>query len=149
MAKNIDELLLHIRGMRGATYGVGASREEIHRAEEILGGIFPRSFKRYLETLGWLTIGPHEVFGLGRDTPRHLCLVDITLSERLEFVPPIPKALVPFYNDGSGNHYCFNPSISGENDSCIVFWDHELPADQVPSEVAESFTAWLEHIIAA
>ncbi len=146
MARDIGDLLSHIRGLRGAAYGVGASSEEVRQAEMALGVNFPWSFSRYLEAVGWLSLGPHEVFGLGCDVPRHLRLVEIASSERREFHPPIPESLVPFYNDGGGNHYCIDLSASREGESPVVFWDHELPPGQVPNRVADSFGDWLESI---
>ena len=60
-------------------------------------------------------------------------------------VPSWPKHLVPFFQDGHGNAYCFDTE-SMSQDYPVVFWDHELTRDENvarPGETDESFSAWV------
>ena len=49
-------------------------------------------------------------------------------------------------NDGGGNHHCLDLSRATTEDAPVVFWDHEHEdgPQQVPSDWAPSFSAWLE-----
>lgn len=147
MAADVDSLMKKIRDLPDATHGVGTTIEELRQAEITLGVNFPWSFRRYLEILGWLSLGSREFFGLGCDVPEYLQLVKVTLSERSEVYPPLPESLLPFYNDGSGNHYCIDISVRRGMESPVVFWDHDLPPEQQPDEIADSFAVWLGSII--
>jgi hypothetical protein len=43
----------------------------------------------------------------------------------------LPPLLVAFYNDGMGNQVCFDTRhTSDDGEYPIVFWDHELGADE-------------------
>ena len=59
-----------------------------------------------------------------------------------EMHPPISPHLLPFWNDGCGNHYCLDTSASAAEPP-IVFWDHELGSDQEPYFYAKDFATWL------
>ncbi len=55
-----------------------------------------------------------------------------------------PKHLVPFFQDGHGNAYCFDTRASSP-DYPIVFLDHELTRDENIARTGEtdaSFTEW-------
>lgn len=121
--------------------GTGATEEEIRNAENALGIPFHGGFRKFLMRFGWGGVVGVELYGLGKNVPFHLNLVTLTLSERTEMHPRLRKELLPIFNDGAGNHYCLDTSISGEPP--IVFWDHEAGADQIPEVDDMNFSAWL------
>ena len=122
-------------------FGLGASSNEIDNAQELLNIPLQGSYRLFLQEFGWLDTGVIEIYGLGSDVPKHLNLVDITRSERTEMHPPLLHHLIPVMNDGSGNLYCIDSRPKGIG--AIVFWDHDLNADQEPEFVALSFEKWL------
>lgn len=62
-----DELLRILRGMDSPDVAAGrpAAAEAIAAAESALDAAFPPSYRRFLETLGWLEAEGREVFGIG------------------------------------------------------------------------------------
>jgi hypothetical protein len=125
--------------------GIGASADEILLAERVLDVQLSGGYRKFLERFGWLAIGPDEIYGLGKDVPRHLSLADITLSEWTEMRPRLRRSLIPVLNDGGGNLYCIDTSAGKDGVLPMVFWDHELDANQVPEIVSPSFEDWLGH----
>ena len=101
-----------------------------------------------------------KFYWIGTDSMGMGNIISANRQERLESSSPLPDFLVAFYNDGMGNHVCFDTrrrTESGEHP--IVFWDHELEADEnlAASEheaenresagrIAQSFPDWLKHI---
>jgi cell wall assembly regulator SMI1 len=145
-----EDVSARLRRSPEAETGVGASPEEIERAERKLSAQLPGPYKRFLREFGWGGVGHWEVFGLGRDVPPYLDLVHVTLEERTEFRPRLPPHLVPIMNDGAGNHHCLDTSAVKDGDECpVVFWDHahELAESQTPTELAPDFTAWLSQMV--
>lgn len=124
-------------------FGRGASPAEIAAGEQALGLTFPESYRAFLSEFGWGGVEDIEVFGLGLDVPTFLDLVRVTHVERLEAEPQLPQHLLPILNDGYGNHYCLDTSIRNDNESPVVFWDHEAGPDQEPEVVASTFVDWL------
>lgn len=61
-------------------------------------------------------------------------------------VPSWPSQLIPFFQDGYGNCYCFDRSKKGlGGEHPVVFWDHEHTRDENivrMGETDESFEAW-------
>jgi cell wall assembly regulator SMI1 len=134
-----------LQGM-GAEPGDGATAAEIRRAESQLGVTFPPSYSTFLRDVGWLSLPGLETYGLGRGTPDYYELVRSTLDERHVAHPHLPPHLLPFMNDGAGNHYCLDTSQKNELGECpVVFWDHEAEdgPDQTPAQVAPDFHTWL------
>jgi hypothetical protein len=138
--RDLEEKLLSYE-RRGQ--GAGASEEEVRNAEDQLSVSIAGGFRRFLTRFGWVRVNAVEIFGLGRDVPRHLDLIRLALSERTEMEPQIPPELLPVYNDGGGNLYCLDTSRRKEGEDPIVFWDHELGRDQTPDFVSETFVDWL------
>lgn len=123
--------------------GQGASEEQLVAAERELGLKISGGYRKFLKRFGWLGIGPTEVYGLGTGVPKHMDLVNITLSERTEMRPRLRQSLIPLMNDGGGNLFCIDAtSVEGESQP-VVFWDHDLDVDQTPEQVAPSFEDWL------
>lgn len=130
-------------------HGPGAMVGEIADCERELGVRFVGSFFHYLQTYGWLNVGSNEIYGLGATIESWRRLKEMTLSERTEMSPPLPRHLVTFYNDGFGNQHCLDARYVVDDEHRIVFWNHELGPDQTPAFIANSFADWLRLLIAA
>jgi len=122
--------------------GNGADDETIATAENKLGVIFPKAFRRFLSEWGYFEYKSAESYGLGDGVPSHLDLVRNALAERNQFHPHIPPHLVPFMPNGCGDHYCIDTSVA-RDDPPVVFWDHELDVNQKPLILAKTFSSWL------
>jgi len=128
----------------GREQGSGASADEILDAEQKLGIQFIGSFRRFLERFGWIGVGPVEIYGIGTDVPKHLNLVEITLSERSEMRPALRHEFIPVMNDGRGNLYCLDTAYRIDIEVPIVLWDHEQGSGQRPTKISKSFAEWLD-----
>lgn len=95
-------LYARIRKYPSATFGVGASDDEVALVEAALGVRLPAAFVAFLHEFGWGGAGDLELFGCGKDVPPYLDLVRLTISERMEARPALPHYLVPIANDGMG-----------------------------------------------
>jgi hypothetical protein len=135
---NMDMLESLVCSLTDSALGAGASPLEISNAERTLAVRFPPSLKAYLRRLGWLRAGHMELFGLGRDVPKYLDLVNVTLWERNESGCPLPHQLLPVHNDGAGNLSCID-TRSG----AVMVWSHELGQGQVPELVGKDLIEWL------
>ncbi len=137
------ELVRRLHSLREAEFGQGATAREIKLAEEQLGIEFPDSYKAFLGQFGWASKDGLELYGLGKDVPAYLDLVTVTLSERTEMRPYLPRSLVPLMNDGAGNHYCLDVECGEQGECPVVFWDHTLGESQDPEHVARDLETWL------
>lgn len=120
--------------------GKGASEADVAAAEKALGVPIRGDYRRFLLELGWGGAGHLELFGLGSDVPRHLDLVERTLSQRTEMHPRIPHDLLPIMNNGGGDLYCLDTTTPGPK---VVGWWHEEGESQTPTEEADDFATWL------
>ena len=136
-----DELKTRFQAREDRAFGVGASESEIDDAERTLLVPIVGTYRSFLLEFGWGGVGSFEVFGLGADVPPYLDLVAVTHSERAEMHPPLPRHLIPIMNDGGGNLYCLDSTVSTEPP--VVFWDHERGPNQRPEACAENFLEWL------
>jgi cell wall assembly regulator SMI1 len=125
--------------------GRGASPIEIQDAQQALGAEFPRSYRQFLRIYSWAKLKHDYVFGLGGDVPKHFNVVEVTKSEREEVFPILPRHLIPIMNDGAGNHYCLDTRQRVDDETPVVFWDHEAVEgdSQTPDLVSPSFEAWI------
>jgi hypothetical protein len=67
----------------GANFVGGASNEMIEQAERKLNFKFPKEYKELVESLGVVSIGSQEIFGLGVEG--YLNVVETTLEERKQY----------------------------------------------------------------
>ena len=141
MTLEFSELEARILSRSDREEGTGANVEEIGYAERRIGVLLTGGYRRFLERFGWLGAGSIEIYGVGVGVPKHMSLIDLTLSERTEMRPRLPSNLVPVMNDGAGNLYCIDTTL-GAN-APIRFWDHDLGADQAAEQVSPSFEDWL------
>lgn len=144
---NLDSLLDRIKTLEDCDFGQGAAEAEIDEAEKSLGIKLPEEYVDFLRRVGWVSVGGLELFGLGKEVPKHLNLVSATMKERHKFRPHIPTFLIPLMADGFGNHYCL--FIEGPDTGKVSFWDHEHKdaEQQQPEIVGSGLINWLnEHI---
>lgn len=144
---SIAEMNDRIRLFADKQCGQGATSEEIATAESSLRVAFPKSYRSFLETVGWGRFAHEEIYGLGSDAPISLQLVRNTVAERSAMTPQMPHHLIPVMNDGAGNHYCLDTSKFREGECPMVFWDHEQTAAQVPEYVDTSFDRWIIQLL--
>ena len=138
-----DTIQRRLKAYEHAEFGLGATDDEIDKAESVLGTPLRGSYRAFLETFGWGGVEDIEIFGLGADVPNYLNLVAVAESERTEAQPQLPSHLVPVTNDGGGNLYCLDASEPYREEFPVVFWDHDRQSSQTPDLVAESFAEWL------
>lgn len=139
---NIEDISRHLESFESRCFGAGAKEDEIARAEHILGVKLRGGYRRFLARFGWGGVMDVEIYGLGSDTPTHLELTRLTLSERIEMTPRLPIHLIPLMNDGGGNLYCLDCSTPGDEPR-IVFWDHTDTEAQTPETMGRDFFSWL------
>ena len=132
--------------------------DAVARAESDLSIRFPASFVSFMRESRPMELPPcAEFYWVGEESLGAGHIVAANRREREEAGAPLPHFLVAFYNDGMGNQVCFDTRRSGDGEYPIVFWDHELEAEEnlaasvCPSEtsesagiVAASFSAWLK-----
>ena len=125
--------------------GSGAPATDIESAEMRLGVRIDGGFRDFLLLFGWGGVSHIELYGLGPDVPTHLDLIAITESERQEMHPPLPMALVPITNDGSGNLLCITLQVQSGNESPVFLWQHDHPdgSKQLLRQEASTFAEWL------
>ncbi len=134
-----SELATRLLQFGGRHLGSGVLDDEINVEERNLGIRIEGGYREFLKQFGWGGVGHLELYGLGGPPP--LDLGRVTQSERLEMEPHLPTHLLPVMNNGGGDLYCLDTSVT--NEPPVVFWDHEGGANQVPKVVAESFSSWL------
>lgn len=100
MSMTFEEMKARMCAAGSMEVGKGASEAEIAVAEKTLGVPIQGDYRRFLLEFGWGGAESLELFGLGADVPRHLDLVEITLSERTEMHPRLPHHLLPLMNNG-------------------------------------------------
>jgi len=120
--------------------------EELAHAESYLGAPLPPTFKVFLASAGSYKLPYWETFWVGDDSLGYRNIIEANRSEREDAEPALPPFLITFHNNGMGDQLCFDTRFRALNGEYpIVFWDHELPADQDPNVVADSFAHWLYH----
>jgi|ERR1043166_489468 cell wall assembly regulator SMI1 len=144
---DIEELQRRIRDFADKDCGAGATPEQVAEAERQLRVTFPPTYRGFLREFGWARFSHQELYGLGRDVPRHLDLLRNTLSERDGMRPALPPSLVPIMSDGAGNHYCLATSEVSGGACPVVIWNHELGEDQQPQVASPTFETWLVDLL--
>lgn len=104
-------------------------RDEVERR---LGIIFPAHYVNFVERLKGMAVPVQDILEAVPDASQ----------------PSWPKYLIPFFQDGQGNCFCFDVRAqSREGEYPIVFRDHELTPDENMVRTATtdvSFAAWAE-----
>ena len=135
------------------------SASEVASAESFLKIKFPASFVSFMHEARPMQLNYCAVFyWVGGEGLREGNIVVSNRREREEASSPLPSFLISFYNDGMGNPVCFDTRYPAEDGEYpIVFWDHELSAeenldastkasegDESAGIVARSFPDWLK-----
>jgi hypothetical protein len=136
--------------------------EAVTRAEAVLGIRFPASFVSFMRESRAMQLPLcAEFYWIGEEGLGTSNILAANRREREESSSPLPAFLVAFYNDGMGNQVCFDTRHRSEGGEYpIVFWDHELGAEEnlafvervsQSSEsagvIASSFPDWLRTIV--
>jgi hypothetical protein len=116
-----EDLAALMRKHKEQDLGNGVNEGRIAEAELALGVCIRGGYRHFLTSFSYGGFAHIEIYGLGG--PSYLDLVNVTLSERKEMVPPLPPSLLPFHNDGGGNQYCLDTESGAE--PTVVFWSHE------------------------
>ena len=105
---------------------------EIRNAEISLKLKFPDTFIAFMRNSRELNLPLcAQFYWVGDDSLGTVNIVSANFAERNASGSRAPDFFVAFYNDGMGNQVCFDtrrPNSNGEYP--IVFWDHELDADE-------------------
>ena len=134
------------------------SDEAVARAEADLSIKFPGSFVSFLRESHAMKLPLcAQFYWIGGESLGADGIVAANRREHEEAGSPLPRFLVAFYNDGMGNQVCFDiRRCSPDGEYPIVFWDHELGAEENLSAsqraaessesagiIATSFPDWL------
>ena len=134
MQNDLENIFTQLRNLpMGSDRGSGATEQQICEAEKDLDCIFPIQYRQFLSTIGWCSLGPHEVFGLGNDIPDFLNVIMQTLFERK--LSPNIGSHVAIFNDGGGNIVWLN-CLRG----AIVQRDHDT--GQIV-DLDQDFLSWI------
>jgi hypothetical protein len=140
--KGWGELATLVSGDPGIETGIGTlpSQAAIAAGEAEIGA-FPPSYRRFVETYGWLAAPALTVYGLGPEIGDHMNVVIETLAERNVFQPRLPPDLIAVAPDGGGNYWCLRvASLPSDAPTPVYFHDHETAE---VSEDAPDFVRWL------
>ncbi|KFZ36846.1 hypothetical protein HR45_13655 [Shewanella mangrovi] len=83
-----------------------ASDEQIARAELALGLTFSPEYRSYLQSMGVVSFGANETFGLGVKDTSFLNIVS-ALSDFRSFAN-FPHSLIPISDIGDGHYYMYD-----------------------------------------
>jgi SMI1-KNR4 cell-wall len=140
-----EELRDALRARPDLEAGAPLRPEAIDLAERRLGGL-PRDYRAFLEDFGWVSLGPHEVFGLGVDIPPYLDVARVNDGEWTE--GQLPRHLLAVMNDGAGNLSCIDLAATAEGDAqTVVLWDHEVSPSEGPIPLATTFSDLLGRVL--
>jgi hypothetical protein len=129
--------------------------ETVASAESALCISFPASYVSFMRESRPMELPLcAEFYWVGEDSLGSRHIVAANLREREDV---LPHFLVAFYNDGMGNRVCFDTRRSEDGEFPVVFWDHELGAEEnlaasghraenfeSAGVVATSFPEWLK-----
>ncbi len=104
--------------------------------EATLGVAIRGDYRHFLTNVGWCKFSGDVVFGIG--APFEADVLRITLRERGRAREPLPRHLIPFFNNGAGDLNCIDTRKGGN--PRVVCWLHES-AEAVFE--AHSFGSWL------
>ena len=141
LTMGFDELRDALRARPDLEAGTPLPMKEIDVAERQLGSL-PEDYRAFLQEFGWVSLGPHEVFGLAVDVPPYLDVVRVNESEWTE--GQLPRNLLAVMNDGAGNLSCIDLTAVSRGDvSTVVLWDHEVSPIDGPIPLTSTFSELL------
>ena len=135
---------------------------QIAEAERLLGHPLPPSYREFMNLGGLLLRPGWDLYWVGGPEMARRNIVVANAVERAHETCPLPEHLIAFFDDDSGDQYCFDtrPREADaelaedveEGEYPIVLWDREKAADQADHEtlfvVGDSFTGWIKWYIA-
>ncbi len=145
------DLIERLRSSPAVKCHRGATEEDIREMLLFARVKLPKDYREFLRGVGWVQVGPNTILGLGPDAFKEANVSEVAHWEHVRAFPPMPHALIPVMNDGSGNHFCLDTSKMKEGRCPIVFWehDHEDGELQKPKRIKASFEQWLLGIVKA
>ncbi len=121
--------------------------QSILLAEEVLGILFPKTYKNFLKLFGSGGLGPVEIYGLTRDYQKDFqsgCVPNaiwLTLDERKDDY--LPKHFIIISDTGDGYWYCLDASQkNADGEYPVVIWGLHMP-EKDKEKVAEDFGEFL------
>lgn len=108
----------------------------------------PIDYKAFIKLHNGLSLVGLTIYGLD-NASGNFSLEKSYAFEHYEVDRPMPKYLVPFSPDGTGNHYCFDLRACTLESCEIIFWQHDLIYDDEdePEVVNSSFTDWVKEVV--
>jgi hypothetical protein len=141
----IESLPDRLSLLKNEVTGQGMSSQQVADLAITLGVRFPKSYVAFLRKYGWADLEYLQLYGHGDDVPKQLNLVDNTTNRRQQAASPLPPHLIPVITDAAGNAYCLDCQTLDRNEECpVVFWEHDLGADQTPEIDGEDYLTWLQ-----
>ena len=132
-----------LKSQPGFEHGSGATKEELSTLVRIWPHI-PPDFQEYLTTFGWVSFGPQELLGLGRDVIPQLNIV--TTAEELwngRLKYHLPRTLLAFYNGGGSWWYAFDSTRNNR----VVCWALEYEEMGQPQPYDEQYDTWCDWLM--
>lgn len=126
-----------------------ANNRLIEEFESKYSVVLPSDYKYLVLQMDGFKLFWNTVYGVAsNDTEESLG----TVYEREHFQVAVPQFahIVPFYNDGSGNFYCFDTQFMTDDLSCpVVFWmsNYIYSGEDLPEVVNDSFADWVQEVI--
>lgn len=108
----------------------------------------PNDYKKLIHLTNGFSLMGSEVLGL--DPKQNVnSLENVYQFEHYKVGNPQPEYLIPFCNDGRGNHYCFDTKkINSEGNSEIVFWQHDIDYSLGDPEIVNAdLTEWVQEVV--
>jgi len=134
----IQQLVKELSGR----FGTPTTLVEIQEMEVELNLEFPKEYKEFLQTFGWID-SVQEIFGGGRNIPKEFSIVEETLSLRSDYPDTFPRNVIAVYHDGRGNYDCI--VCSGQDTGKVIFWQHDVnPDERYPKHPEGKPDFWLE-----
>lgn len=106
----------------------------------------PNDYINFLGLSNGLQLYNTSVYGINNP---NLDLLEAFEFEHYNTENPIYYHLIPFAQDGGGNHYCFDTTKMDVNSAQIIFWQHDYSYTEIekPEVTNLSFTDWVKEVL--
>ena len=161
----IDVALESLRYL-SLTQGVDAptpapTESQIAEAQRLLGHPLPPSYLEFMNLGGMLLPPDWDLYWVGGPDLQRRNIVIANAVEREHPNCPLPDHLIAFFDDATGDQYCFDTrereadaELADDDESGeypVVLWDREKDANQGEDEnlfvVGDTFTGWIKWYI--
>jgi hypothetical protein len=110
----------------------------------------PLEYYELVRSMNGFSIMGDGVVGIKHESLSGISLEQLYQQEHYEVENPMSKFLVPFCNDGEGNHYCIDCANVHEKTETakIIFWQWDYSYSEVdqPEVVNDSLAEWILEI---